>query len=61
MKIKVERGGIQSIAADAIIINLFQGVTEPAGAHDHLISVQGETEPKVAVPPYLDLVFCRKD
>lgn len=32
MKIKIEQAGIQTVAADAIIINLFQGVTEPAGA-----------------------------
>ena len=32
MNITVQQGGIQTIAADAIIVNLFQGVTEPAGA-----------------------------
>ncbi|MFQ5575462.1 MAG: leucyl aminopeptidase [Anaerolineae bacterium] len=32
MKIKVIQGGIQTIAADAIIVNLFQGVSEPGGA-----------------------------
>lgn len=32
MKIKVEQAGIQTVAAEAIIVNLFQGVTEPAGA-----------------------------
>jgi len=36
-------------------------VTDTSGAHDHLISVQGETEPKLALPPYIDLVFCRKE
>ena len=32
MKITVQQGGIQTIAADAIIVNLFKGVTEPGGA-----------------------------
>ncbi len=32
MNITVQQGGIQTIAADAIIVNLFEGVTEPAGA-----------------------------
>ncbi len=32
MNITVRQGGIQTVAADAIIVNLFQGVTEPAGA-----------------------------
>ena len=32
MNITVQQGGIQTIAADAIIVNLFQEVTEPAGA-----------------------------
>lgn len=32
LNITVQQGGIQTIAADAIIVNLFQGVTEPAGA-----------------------------
>jgi leucyl aminopeptidase len=32
LKIKVEQAAIQTVAADAIIVNLFQGVTEPAGA-----------------------------
>jgi leucyl aminopeptidase len=32
LKIKIEQAGIQTVAADAIIVNLFQGVTEPAGA-----------------------------
>jgi leucyl aminopeptidase len=32
LKIKVEQAGIQTVAADAIIINLFQGLTEPGGA-----------------------------
>jgi leucyl aminopeptidase len=32
VEIKVEQGGIQAVTADAIIINLFRGITEPAGA-----------------------------
>ncbi len=32
MNIKVQQGGIQTVAADAIIVNLFQGVAEPGGA-----------------------------
>ena len=32
MDINVTQGGIQSIDADAIIVNLFKGVTEPGGA-----------------------------
>ena len=32
MKILVEQGGIQTTAADAIIVNLFFGVTHPGGA-----------------------------
>jgi hypothetical protein len=37
------------------------GRTEPEPAHDHLISVGGDSEPSSSLPPYLDLVFCRKD
>lgn len=32
MEIKVEQGGIQAVSAEAIVVNLFQGVTEPGGA-----------------------------
>ncbi|MEM7345978.1 MAG: leucyl aminopeptidase [Chloroflexota bacterium] len=32
MKIDVHQGGIQTIQADAIIVNLFEGVTHPGGA-----------------------------
>jgi leucyl aminopeptidase len=32
LNIIIQQGGIQTVAADAIIVNLFQGVTEPAGA-----------------------------
>ena len=32
MKITVQPGGIQSIEAEAIIVNLFKGVTQPGGA-----------------------------
>ncbi|MBW1806732.1 MAG: hypothetical protein JRJ19_10370 [Deltaproteobacteria bacterium] len=38
-----------------------KAVTDQDGAHDHLISVQGDSEVSPAIPPYLDLVFCRKD
>ena len=32
MEIKVGQGGIQAVTADAIIVNLFKGVTKPGGA-----------------------------
>ncbi|GAB4422649.1 MAG: leucyl aminopeptidase [Anaerolineae bacterium] len=32
MKVSVQQGGIQAVSADAIIVNLFEGVTRPAGA-----------------------------
>ncbi len=32
MKVTVQQGGIQAVEAEAIIVNLFQGVTQPAGA-----------------------------
>lgn len=32
MNITIQQGGIQTVAADAIIVNLFQSVTDPAGA-----------------------------
>ncbi|NJN98203.1 MAG: leucyl aminopeptidase [Anaerolineales bacterium] len=32
MNITIQQGGIQAVAADAIIVNLFQGVTAPSGA-----------------------------
>jgi len=32
LKLTVQQGGIQAVAADAIIVNLFQGVTQPGGA-----------------------------
>jgi leucyl aminopeptidase len=32
MQITVQQGGIQAVPADAIVVNLFQGVTEPGGA-----------------------------
>jgi hypothetical protein len=35
--------------------------TESQGSHDHLISVQGDTQAAEHLPPYLDVVFCRKD
>lgn len=35
--------------------------TESNGAHDHLISVQGDTQASEHLPPFLDVVFCRKD
>lgn len=38
-----------------------KAVTDQDGAHDHMISVQGESEPSPSLPPYLNLVFCRKD
>ncbi len=38
-----------------------KAVTDSDGAHDHLISVQGDSEPASSMPPYLEVVFCRKD
>lgn len=35
--------------------------TEAEGAHDHLISAQGDTQVAEHLPPYLEVVFCRKD
>lgn len=32
MNITVQQGGIHTLTADAVIINLFQGVTAPGGA-----------------------------
>lgn len=32
MNISIQQGGIQTVTADAIIVNLFQGVTAPSGA-----------------------------
>jgi hypothetical protein len=38
-----------------------KAVTDQDGAHDHMISVQGESRNSPSLPPYLNLVFCRKD
>lgn len=38
-----------------------RAVTDSDGAHDHLISVTGDSETAAHLPPYLDLVFCKKD
>ena len=38
-----------------------RAVTDADGAHDHLISVAGDSDPASSLPPYLDLVFCKKD
>jgi len=38
-----------------------KAITDQDGAHDHMISVQGESEPSPSLPPYMNLVFCRKD
>jgi len=38
-----------------------KAVTDQDGAHDHMISVQGESAATTSLPPYLNLVFCRKD
>lgn len=35
--------------------------TSKDGAHDHMISVQGESQTSPSLPPYLNLVFCRRD
>lgn len=38
-----------------------QGFTETGGAHDHFVSIRAESEEAESLPPFLDLVFCRKD
>jgi hypothetical protein len=38
-----------------------RAVTDEDGAHDHLISVQGDSESSSNLPPFLEVVFCRKD
>jgi hypothetical protein len=38
-----------------------RAVTDDDGSHDHLISVQGDSESTPNLPPYLDLVFCQKE
>ena len=32
MNVSVQQGGIQTVEAEAIVVNLFKGVTEPTGA-----------------------------
>ncbi len=51
-----EEGGRERTKA-----NRARAVTDEDGAHDHLISVQGDSASSPAVPPYVDMVFCRKD
>ena len=38
-----------------------RAVTDTDGAHDHLISVTGDSDAAGTLPPYLELVFCKKD
>ena len=38
-----------------------RAVTDSDGDHDHLISVQGDSAASTSIPPYMNLVFCRKD
>ena len=38
-----------------------RAVTDTDGAHDHLISVTGDSAEASTLPPYLELVFCKKD
>jgi hypothetical protein len=38
-----------------------RAVTDSDGAHDHLISVTGDSEAAGHLPPYLDVFYCRKD
>lgn len=35
--------------------------TDPGGGHDHLMNVQGDSRPASSLPPFLELVFCRKN
>jgi hypothetical protein len=37
------------------------GKTDLEGAHDHLISVAGDSEASSSLPPFLDVIYCRKD
>ncbi len=38
-----------------------RAVTDTDGAHDHMISVAGDSDKAGTLPPYMDLVFCKKD
>ncbi len=38
-----------------------RAVTDTDGAHDHLISVTGDSDAASTLPPYLELVFCMKN
>ena len=51
MEITIQQGGIQTVAADAIIVNLFQGVTAPGGATG---VVDGVSVDQPAAGPVLD-------
>ena len=38
-----------------------RAVTDEDGSHDHLISVQGDSAATSNLPPFVEVVFCRKD
>ena len=42
-------------------VNRARAVTDEDGVHDHLISVTGDSMPSDHLPPYVELVYCRKD
>lgn len=46
---------------DLIKASRARALTEEAAKHDHLISVSGDSSAAAVLPPYLDLVFCRKE
>ncbi len=60
----IHKGHIQAFAQagkDRSKTPRAKAVTDQDGDHDHMISVQGESGPSNSLPPYLNLVFCRKD
>ena len=38
-----------------------KAITDTIPAHDHFISITGNSEKADHLPPYLEIVFCRKD
>ncbi len=53
-----EEGGSPNARARA---TRAMATTDSAGVHDHLISVTGDTQPASSLPPYLDVIYCKKD
>ena len=42
-------------------VNRVRSITDKDGAHDHLLSAQIDAPATEHLPPYVELVFCRKD